>query len=1538
MRWVHSDPFGQVVDYEYRVTIGAAEGSELRPWTGVGLVEEVEVQGLPLLDGETYVFHVRAVIDGGFTEAGVSDGIALDRTAPDLLSFDDGEWTRASASLSASWSAQDDGAGLAAYSYAIGRTATTQDVVAWTAVGQRTQITATGLSLEDGATYYWQLEARDSVGNALRSAADGVTADRTAPSVTVVDQGEFGLSPDRLAATWTVADPHPISLVEYALGTSTEHESLVPWTATAGSRVVLTDLPLEDGQRYVFRVRASDAAGNQALAAADGIRIDLTPPELGELGYSPYLPTDDEVILSWFAANGGGVPVARYLYALGTQPGRADVVPVTSAGLDTSVVMEDLALVNGRAYYGLVVAIDEVGRRTERTTQAMVVDLGPPRIEFINDEGEYSADGSALRFEWSAVDGETEVVEYEYTLGVPGDPDALRAPVRTHEKAAAISDLELEEGQIYVLGLTAYDVLGYAAFDVSDGIAIDLTPPRITQLEDDGQVTGRTDRLTMRWAGSDSPSGIEAYEFAFGTSPDLIDNVVPWQGIGLETSVTVEGLALVEGATYYGAVRAVDMAGNSDLAVTDGIRVDRTPPSIANLRVDSITESSATLRWETSKPTTTRLSYNAEDQPALEVLLDQLTADHALMLTQLIDGARYFVQIESWDDAGVPGDPVELEFETLEGQGRAEQISPPGVSYADPEILTNYGLMTFRTALGDVWVGNLDPHTGQFVRQDGREYLMDTGSETGGTINGPEFGLDTDGWSVFYSKRRADEVQVWRATLDAAGTASAQVLTAGDRHQTAMPTLNGQRGTTKVVNIIGSWESGGDIAWFDERSPLEQNVFAQVNPFLTNRNPGRWMADGRRIVIVDEQDGQLFMLDTDTGRREVITDDPGFKTAPQGFRAPEYDDRWVVTAVVDDRTIGVYLDPGDGGIWPRVETLTVPVEASDEVFSSPEVFQASGKSWLVTTVKDRRTGEGAAERGEIWVIDLEGDARVRYARRCDDGRPDVKRSDPEVFVGEQEVFVYYNVQEDENTSTLWRCRTGIASDGDHPRVRTAAGVVQGITSPVANAHAWLAIPFALPPVGAARLTQAAPATPWSPAVRQAGRFAPACPQPDPSRPDAIIGDEDCLYLNVFTPLGAADAGAALPVMFFVHGGANRTGAADTPISQLLDLDQRSVGPVFDGARLAALGNVVVVTTNYRLAALGNLTLAALAQESPTGSAGNYGIFDLLAALEWVQREIDGFGGDPTRVLLFGQSAGAHNVGMLMASPLATGLFSRAAMQSGVMSVDTADEASTDAAAFVEEMGLTGAVDLAAALRELPLERMVLARSALPLGYGEFTFYPHVDGVVVDDQPLDLVLQGLHNDVPLVVGTNSEEYLHDFSDINTQEFYELAGEMVPEDRLGELLSLYPLQDYADPAAAYAAMVTDRNLTSSMRTVARGFSTQQSPVYRYHFRRVLSTPARKAEGAYHGTELLYLFQHMDGREFEADADDRAVEQLMRELWTSFAHTGDPNVVGLPAWPAYEVEADPYLSLDVVPSAQGALAPQRSDFWDSVKLADP
>ncbi|MEO0974711.1 MAG: hypothetical protein AAFX85_16600, partial [Pseudomonadota bacterium] len=190
VRWVQFDPASQVLTHEYRVTLDGPGGEVLRDWTAAGGAMELTVQGLPAREGQPYFFHVRGVLAAGVTEAGSSDGIILDRQAPQLDAFDDGgDWSRAASALSASWAASDpEGAGVTAYRYAIGTRPDLEDVVSWTDVGARTSITATGLDLEDGATYYWRLEVRDRVGNVLAAAADGVTVDRAAPAVTVTDQ------------------------------------------------------------------------------------------------------------------------------------------------------------------------------------------------------------------------------------------------------------------------------------------------------------------------------------------------------------------------------------------------------------------------------------------------------------------------------------------------------------------------------------------------------------------------------------------------------------------------------------------------------------------------------------------------------------------------------------------------------------------------------------------------------------------------------------------------------------------------------------------------------------------------------------------------------------------------------------------------------------------------------------------------------------------------------------------------------------------------------------------------------------------------------------------------------------------------------------------------------------------------------------------------------------------------------------------------------------------------------------------------------
>lgn len=496
-----------------------------------------------------------------------------------------------------------------------------------------------------------------------------------------------------------------------------------------------------------------------------------------------------------------------------------------------------------------------------------------------------------------------------------------------------------------------------------------------------------------------------------------------------------------------------------------------------------------------------------------------------------------------------------------------------------------------------------------------------------------------------------------------------------------------------------------------------------------------------------------------------------------------------------------------------------------------------------------------------------------------------------------------------------------------PQIATAAGVIEGVETE--GADAFLGVPYAAPPVGALRFRPPEPAPAHS-GVLETTAFSEVCLQPAETtdNSDPPLGAEDCLYLNLWTPSDRAP-GAALPVMVFLHGGANLVSSASETLDALLDLPDPA--PLYDGARLSALGDVIVVTLNYRLGTLGFLAHQSLIADGATGSAGNYGALDQIAALQWVQDNIAAFGGDPTRVLLFGQSAGAYDVCTLMASPLAAGLFSRAAMHSGSCAIHSTATARANAEALVEEVGCAGAADIPACLRALPAETLANADAALPLGLGSFRMYPAVDGHVVDDRPIEIIRAGAHNAMPYMVGSTSEEYLTRFQGVPDALYEDVLAALVGQANVDEVVALYPLAEFPSADAAVSAAISDRNITCPARYFAASVATAQSePVFRYFFSRTASTAARQADGAYHASELLFLFQNMDGAEFSATEDDRTVEATMRRYWTQFAASGDPNTALEAPWAPYVPSTDPYQTIDVVTAGGLDLFKERCDYW--------
>ncbi len=500
---------------------------------------------------------------------------------------------------------------------------------------------------------------------------------------------------------------------------------------------------------------------------------------------------------------------------------------------------------------------------------------------------------------------------------------------------------------------------------------------------------------------------------------------------------------------------------------------------------------------------------------------------------------------------------------------------------------------------------------------------------------------------------------------------------------------------------------------------------------------------------------------------------------------------------------------------------------------------------------------------------------------------------------------------------------------------TERGPVLGEAS--SKGRAFRGIPFVKPPVGALRWRPPQEdRTCWA-GVRPAKVFGSRCPQIDQQQGmafdagDPVQGDEDCLTLNVFTP-AATQADAGLPVMVFIHGGGNVIGSAAEPLGSL-------PGFLYDGTTLAQRGQVVVVTLQYRVGLLGYLTMPALNAESDAGVSGNYGLQDQQAALRWVQRNVRHFGGDPSRVLLFGESAGAVNTCTHLAMPGSKGLFQRALLQSG--SCSSALPVATrysEASTWLPGTGCSTAPDVTACLRALSPEQLIRAYP-VPVVVGgrrpTVSWGPTVDGVVLPKVPYEAMRLGEHHRVPLVVGSNADETSLTMPLISTEAEYRAAVTgLVGPLLVDRALQLYPTATYGTPRRALVQLTSDAFFGCSARLAARSaFIGQPSvPVSRYLFGRALS-PAR---GAYHGVELTYVFQKLSELLPNPPAADVALEAAMLGYWTRFAASGDPNGVGAVPWSAY-ARGEPFLRFDSTLSSSMGWRTAECDFWDTVTGAD-
>jgi para-nitrobenzyl esterase len=474
---------------------------------------------------------------------------------------------------------------------------------------------------------------------------------------------------------------------------------------------------------------------------------------------------------------------------------------------------------------------------------------------------------------------------------------------------------------------------------------------------------------------------------------------------------------------------------------------------------------------------------------------------------------------------------------------------------------------------------------------------------------------------------------------------------------------------------------------------------------------------------------------------------------------------------------------------------------------------------------------------------------------------------------------------------------GRSVDAQVVTAKITGGTVQGVVN--GNIVSFKGIPFAAPPTGDLRWRPPQPVTNWS-NVKLADDFAPGCMQ-DPAMA-VMFGapprvKEDCLYLNVWTP--AHTPKERLPVMVWIHGGAFTAGMTSIPL--------------YEGTHLAQKG-VLVVSIAYRLGPFGFLASPQLAQETSKGS-GNYGLLDMIAALRWVKKNIEAFGGDPTQVTLFGESAGGIAVSMLAASPLAKGLFQRAISESGgyFQPPKYANEggqngvpekiAEKQGQEFLSNLGTT---DVRAA-RTLSAE--LIQKEAGPALAARF--WPVYDGYVLPGDVYDLYQASHFNDTPILIGTNSDEgALFARPGVTAGSF---ASEVHDgyDAKAGVILAAYPSSSDTEAAVSSKNLFRDTAFAWSTWAWARlqsRVSKNRAFVYYFDHRSPL-TP----DGATHGAEMRYVFGNFDPRMGPPTAADLALADKISSYWVNFAKTGDPNGTGLPSWPTFDETTQQVLYMD-------------------------
>ena len=456
---------------------------------------------------------------------------------------------------------------------------------------------------------------------------------------------------------------------------------------------------------------------------------------------------------------------------------------------------------------------------------------------------------------------------------------------------------------------------------------------------------------------------------------------------------------------------------------------------------------------------------------------------------------------------------------------------------------------------------------------------------------------------------------------------------------------------------------------------------------------------------------------------------------------------------------------------------------------------------------------------------------------------------------------------------------------------TAYGLVSGVHSDNSGVTAFKGIPYAAPPVGDLRWREPQPPQPWD-GILQADEFCESCIQTlsrsrNPWTEEFMVQDtisEDCLYLNIWTPARKADD--KLPVMVYIHGGAFTEGSGSID--------------VYNGEELAKKG-IIVVTINYRLGLLGFFAHPQLSAESPHGVSGNYGLLDQVAALKWVKENIAAFGGDPEDVTISGQSAGGMSVHLLVCSPLASGLFNGAIVESGTFfgpdwMAATLHDAEEAGVRFAGSKGVAGIDEL----REMPVDQLLaITPSQPPARFGTI-----VDGWFLPEDPLTILAEGRQNDVPTIAGMNADEGSSSptYGKTTLQQFKDQA-ERSYGDHAQRFLELYPASTDAEAAEMSKEASRDQGRITLYLWAKFRAKTASTKAFTYYFNRAIPWPEHPEFGAFHTSEVPYVFNNLKMLNRPWNEVDTTVADITSSYWVNFVSNGNPNGQDLPQWPSFD-----------------------------------